>query len=40
MGSQIDSLLEHRYEDWVEAASEALRELKERYSPVLLPVEY
>jgi carboxylesterase len=36
MGGQIDSLLEHRYEDWVKAASEALGSLKERYSPVLL----
>ncbi len=36
MGREIDSLLEHRYEDWVECALSALRDLQSRYAPVLL----
>jgi len=36
MGNQIDTLLDRRFEEWVEAATVALRDLKNRYNPVLL----
>lgn len=36
MGSEIDTLFERRYEEWVEAAATALEKLQRRHSPVLI----
>ena len=35
-GAEIETLFQRRYQEWVEAASSALTELKEQHRPVLL----